>query len=118
MSALQRNAPVAMGLGLSAMGLGAMVARRPFAQFFGLAHESNSGFIPALGARDLAFGALSLYYAYIGRPKDAALVTLFLSAVPLVDAWIAFQEGVSLCTLIHLGGAAVGASLSYAVIKS
>ena len=112
-----QNTTYIIGAGLTTMGLGAMIFPRPFAKLFGLPDDERSGFVAPLGARDFAFGGLTLYLTYLGRPKDAALAILFLSFAPIIDGISTMKQGIPIFSLVHWGGAAVGAAISYSIVS-
>ena len=68
---------IAAGAGFLLIGIAAIAQPAILSHFYGLyVHETNGrGFVRATGARDAAFGAILLIFAY--RVPEAILVTLF-----------------------------------------
>jgi hypothetical protein len=106
----------ALGAGLIAVGLGAVVAPRTSAVIFGVpvADRSTSAYVRATGARDVILGAIVL--ASLQDPRALRRVLAWTSLVGLTDAIVlAAARGPRVQHVAHLGGFAALAVAALAV---
>ncbi|HEY0396678.1 MAG TPA: DUF4267 domain-containing protein [Candidatus Elarobacter sp.] len=106
----------AVGAGLAAVGVGALVAPRPSAWMFGLATDEPAAlaFVRAAGARDLILGLIIA--ASLDQPQTLRRVVGCTSLVGLADGiLLAALRGAHRSLVFHLGGFAAVAALALAL---